>query len=57
MLNRKIISRFTAISGLSIAGFIAGISYERYRTIDTLNQCSDPYLLYASDKLKKVYFH
>lgn len=54
MNSRRFLNRWAAISGLSLTGFLAGISYERYRTTNTLEKCNDPYLIYASERFKKV---
>lgn len=48
------LNRLAAISGISLTGFLAGISYERYRTSNILEKCSDPYLIYASERFKKI---
>lgn len=48
-MNKKIL-----VTGLSISSFIAGIAFEKQRTISTLQRCDDPYILYTSDKLQKV---
>lgn len=54
MNSRRMLNRLAAISGISLTGFLAGISFERYRTTSTLEKCTDPYLIYASDRFKKV---
>lgn len=54
MNNRRMLNRLAAISGISLTGFLAGISYERYKTASTLDNCNDPYLFYSSERLKKI---
>lgn len=53
-MDRKLIFRLAAISSITIGSFIGGINYERNRSIKLINQTSNPYLIYASDDLKKV---
>lgn len=48
-MNRKLL-----VAGLSVSSFIAGVAFERQRTFITLEKCDEPYVLYASEKLKKV---
>lgn len=57
MNSRRMLSRLATISGISLTGFLAGISYERYRTTDNLEKCNDPYVIYASERYKKISSH
>lgn len=52
MNSRRFLHRFVTISGISLTGFLAGISYERYRTSNAFEKCNDPYLLYVSERYK-----
>lgn len=53
-MDKKLIFRLAAISSITIGSFIGGINYERNRCTKLIDQTSNPYLLYASDDLKKV---
>lgn len=52
-MNRNLFQLAT-ISGIAIGSFFSGISYERKRCIIKINESSNPYVLYASDDIKKV---
>lgn len=53
-MNKKTLFRLATVSGITIGSFLTGISYERKRCISKLNESNNPYLLYASDDIKKV---
>lgn len=53
-MNKRLAYRLAALSGLSIGGFLGGIAYERNRCNKLLDQSTNPYLLHASNDIKKV---
>lgn len=53
-MNKKLAFRLAAISSITIGSFLGGINYERNRCTKLIDQTNNPYLLYASDELKKV---
>lgn len=55
-MNKRLAFRLATISGLTIGSFLGGITFERKRCITLFDQTNNPYLLYASDDLKKVSF-
>lgn len=56
-MNKRTIFRLASFSGITIGSFVGGVAYERNRCITQLDKSTNPYMIYASDDIKKVIFN
>lgn len=56
-MNKRTVFRLASLSGITIGSFVGGIAYERNRCITQLEKSTNPYMIYASDDIKKVIFN
>lgn len=56
MINKILSRQFISVSSISIVGFLTGVSYERYRLNNGIENSNDVYVLHAGEELKKVFY-